>query len=104
MPLHLPFNFPYLFGPRYKNYNTMSNLIHTANNSNITNTQFENKKEDSNENNETSSIESSDYFFEIFGLKLYYDDIIIISLLFFLYTEGVKDQELFICLILLLLT
>ncbi len=37
------------------------------------------------------------------GIELYSDDILIISLLFFLYTEGVKDEWLFICLILLLL-
>ena len=46
----------------------------------------------------------SEPFFEILGLKLYYDDILIICILFFLYSEGVKDDELFISLILLLLT
>lgn len=46
----------------------------------------------------------NDYFFEIFGLKLYFDDILLICLIFFLYEEGVKDQELFISLILLLLS
>lgn len=40
---------------------------------------------------------------EIWGIKLYSDDILIMGLLFFLYTEGVKDEMLFICLILLLL-
>jgi len=43
-------------------------------------------------------------FFEIMGIKLYLDDIIIIGLLFFLYNEGVKDQFLFISLILLLMS
>jgi len=42
--------------------------------------------------------------FEIFGIKLYYDDILLICLLFFLYNEGVQDQYLFISLILLLLS
>lgn len=42
--------------------------------------------------------------FEIFGIKLYFDDILLICLIFFLYNEGVKDQYLFISLILLLLT
>ena len=42
--------------------------------------------------------------FEIFGLKLYFDDILLICLIFFLYNEGVKDQYLFISLILLLLS
>ena len=41
---------------------------------------------------------------EIMGLKLYLDDIIIIGILFFLYNEGVKDDILFISLILLLLS
>ena len=43
-------------------------------------------------------------FFEIFGIRLYFDDILLICLLFFLYNEGVKDKLLFISLILLLLT
>jgi hypothetical protein len=43
-------------------------------------------------------------YFEIFGIKLYLDDIIIISLLFFLYSEGTEDPMLFISLILLLLS
>lgn len=46
----------------------------------------------------------SKVLFEIFGIKLYYDDILLISLIFFLYKEGVKDQYLFISLILLLLS
>ena len=41
---------------------------------------------------------------EIFGLKLYLDDLIILALLYFLYAEDVKDDMLFISLILLLLS
>lgn len=41
---------------------------------------------------------------EILGIKLYLDDLIILGLLFILYTEEVKDEMLFISLILLLLT
>ena len=41
--------------------------------------------------------------FEIFGINLYLDDIIILGLLFFLYKENVQDQMLFIILILLLI-
>ncbi len=47
---------------------------------------------------------SSEPIFEIFGIKLFFDDILLISLIFFLYSEGVKDQSLFISLILLLLS
>ena len=56
-------------------------------------------------NNSKSDVDSnSNYFFELFGLKLYFDDVLLICLIFFLYQEGVKDDELFISLILLLLS
>lgn len=42
--------------------------------------------------------------FEILGIELYLDDIIILGLLFFLYQEGVQDEMLYISLILLLLS
>ena len=42
--------------------------------------------------------------FEFSGLKLYLDDLIILSLLFFLYKEEVHDDMLFILLILLLIS
>lgn len=41
---------------------------------------------------------------EIVGIQLYLDDLIILGLLFFLYQEGVKDEILFISLVLLLLS
>ncbi len=47
---------------------------------------------------------NKDDCFEIFGIKLHFDDILLICLLFFLYNEGVNDQLLFISLILLLLS
>ena len=98
MPFRLPFNFPYLLGPHY--------YRNTYNTSHINNTQFstsKKQKEDSIDKDIPRSDESSE-FFEIFGLKLYFDDILIICILYFLYTEGVQDQELFLCLILLLLS
>ncbi len=42
--------------------------------------------------------------FEVLGISLYLDDIIIIGLLFFLYQEGVQDEMLYIVLIMLLLS
>lgn len=42
--------------------------------------------------------------FNILGLKLRFDDILLVCLIIFLYNEGVQDQFLFIALILLLLT
>lgn len=53
----------------------------------------------------TDNIEyNSTECFEIFGLKLHFDDLLIIALLFFLYQEDVKDTYLYIALILLLLS
>lgn len=49
-------------------------------------------------------VSTDEQVFEIFGLKLFFDDILLICILFFLYNEGVKDQGLFIALILLLLS
>lgn len=88
-----PYHYGYKF---YPNFNYSSDV---------------NSKKDLNEK-ETETIEllnqntddENSVVFEIFGLKLHYDDILIICLLFFLYNEGVNDQYLFIALILLLLT
>ena len=41
-------------------------------------------------------------WFDLFGIKLYFDDVLILSLLFFLYKEEVKDEGLFLALVLLL--
>lgn len=46
----------------------------------------------------------NEFYFDIFGIRLYYDDILLISLIFFLYSEGVEDSSIFIALILLLLS
>mgnify|MGYP000117508764 CR=1 FL=1 len=48
--------------------------------------------------------EEDESYFDLFGLKLYNDDLLLIGLIFFLYKEDVKDQYLFIALILLLLS
>lgn len=103
MPFQSPFNFPYFFRPNYRH---SYSLPYTKNKSheNVSFSPKETKTEDSNSKHNNCSEESSDYFFEIFGLKLYFDDILIMCLLFFLYTEGIQDQELFLCLILLLLS
>ena len=63
----------------------------------VCNEPINSKKNDSHTNYDN-------YFFEIFGLKLFFDDVLLICIIFFLYQEGVKDNELFISLILLLLT
>ena len=96
MPFYPPFNLPFF----YNNYKYPHNPINQSNSSNLK------LKPEKKEHKEKASElnEASEAFFEIFGLKLYFDDILIMCILFFLYTEKVKDEELFICLILLLLT
>ena len=58
------------------------------------NTEQKNKSNNNNDN----------YLFDLFGLKLYTDDVLLVSLIYFLYSEEVKDESLFIVLILLLLS
>lgn len=41
---------------------------------------------------------------DLFGIKLFFDDVLILSLLFFLYKEEVKDESLFLALVLLLIS
>lgn len=69
---------------------------------NISNAYVNNFKNDENSKNPPKS--NSDKVFEIFGIKLFFDDILLISLIFFLYNEGVQDKSLFIVLILILLS
>ena len=78
----------------HKKYN--NNLIHEKKEINIEKkTQINEKIKEEPESRE---------FFEVFGIQLYFDDMLLICLIFFLYNEGVKDQYLFISLILLLLS
>ena len=62
------------------------------------------KNVEKKENCSSKSSKKEEPFFEIFGLSLYFDDILLVCLIFFLYQEGVKDEGLFLALILLLLT
>lgn len=68
---------------------------------------YDNHIKDDNCNNITEDTASSpnmyEQYFEIFGMKLYFDDLLILALIFFLYKEDVKDSSLFIILFLLLL-
>lgn len=47
---------------------------------------------------------SNEVLFEIFGLKIYFDDLLLVCILLFLYQEGIQDEYLYIALILLLLS
>lgn len=112
MPIfHYPFFYNHNYRPRYTNYTKRSTIgSYTSYSNNSTNNSQSGAEEskiidsipDNKKNNSNSNTD--DYFFELFGLKLYFDDILLISLIFFLYKEGVQDDELFISLILLLLS
>ena len=106
---------PFYFGfpPSRKPYSNYPHHIYSShfqcnlNNSNFSScNNTNNSNNDFNDNFEQNKNISNGFeeFFEIFGLKLYFDDLLIIALLFFLYNEDVKDTYLYIALILLLLS
>ena len=90
-------NFPYnnLFYFR-NNYNRMKHF-----NRNLSKSENHINKEE-NQKREQAYDETVPFIFEIMGLKIYLDDLIIFSVLFFLYKEDVKDNLLYILLFLLL--
>lgn len=99
------FGYPYKY-PYYRYYNKYSNIKDTSNN---TQSQNEEKKDSITNSNEISNTintrsysDSDQAIFEILGIKLYLDDLIIIGLLFFLYQQNVNDETLYIILFLLL--
>ena len=53
---------------------------------------------------EKAKQQESSPLFSFFGINLYYDDVLILCILFFLYNEKVNDPYLFFTLVLLLLT
>ena len=57
-----------------------------------------------NDKSHSKPSKKDDYWLDVFGIKLYYDDVLILSLLFFLYKEEVKDEWLFLALVLLLIS
>lgn len=90
---------------RYTPYGGSSSFKNHGANYKQSNCNFVAKNDVTQKSAEKSLPVSSDMpLFEIFGIKLYFDDILLICLIFFLYTEGVQDQYLFIALILLLLS
>ena len=101
MFIYPPFNFPFFYNNyKHSQNNSITNNYNHLNKTNLEYFTSKNKyKEKAPELNEAPEA-----FFEIFGLKLYFDDILIICIIFFLYSENVQNQELFICLILLLLS
>ena len=77
-------------------------------NSSFGNSSFGNLHFDENSASKEPEVNNDVHFydecFEILGLKLHFDDFLIMCILFFLYQEEVKDSYLYIALILLLLS
>ena len=104
------------FSNSYDNKNVNSSLATINNNNislssdthNIVNSDSEKKEtkkiSEDNTSNSRGIFSSEQFFFDLFGFRLYFDDILIMGLLFFLFVEGVDDEMLYIALILLLLS
>ena len=84
---------PYQRPDFYNNYNTN---IPSKTNSNFSN--------EYNPTNKKKPNSDDPVWLDLFGIKLYFDDVLILSLLFFLYKEEVKDEGLFLALVLLLIS
>lgn len=104
------FRFPYYGYPYnyYKYYNHYNNLNQQIAKSEIDNSEkkesITNSEPISNTNNSKRSSNSDQAIFEIMGIKLYLDDLIILGVLYFLYEQNVKDEILYIILFLLLIS
>lgn len=96
--------FPRFYRPPYVYYKNYQYQEHKYDHHKTAKNYTEKNKPDESKCNSSDSIYYDKPIFELFGIKLFFDDILIISLIFFLYNEGVKDQSLFISLILLLLS
>ena len=88
----------YNFPPPYSNY--YKNSICKPKKINTTKADF---KKDSENTTKPSKDTDSSACINILGIKLYVDDLIILFIIFILYKEKIKDNELIICLLLLLL-
>ena len=92
-----------------KHYSSYHGNNHNLNNySYFNNSSKSNNLIDDIKNNPIESLgdrcEKNDtILFEVFGINIYFDDLLIICILFFLYQEGIQDQYLFLSLIMLLL-
>ena len=107
------FNFPfynYPYNYSYYRYYNRYNANNTLNTNKTKKEQTEKSEKDSITDSKRISnttfsktySDSDQAIFEIFGIKLYLDDLISIGLLFFLYQQNVNDEMLYMILFLLL--
>ena len=104
------YSFPFNKFPYYKNFYGRPHYSNIDNSTSFKEKEIEknsttNNNDSSTINNNSRSCHNSDSpFINILGINLYSDDILILCILLSLYLEGVRDEMLFISLILLLLT
>lgn len=96
-----PYQYPYYnrYYNNYKYYNSNINKNNNDDNDTDTDKEIEESSVQARDNNNCDKP-----ILNFMGIKLFLDDIIILGILFLLYTEEVKDEMLFIALILLLLS
>ena len=82
---------------------TINNTNTSSSNANVIISENEENKRSFKAKNKSNKY-PDDYLFDLFGLKIYSDDVLLVSLIYFLYSENVKDDGLFLVLILLLLS
>ena len=89
----------------YTNTNNFQNIPYSKTSQNNHGTLKEESTDSENRNTPPlfPFIDTNEVVFEIFGVKIYFDDLLLILILLFLYQEGIQDEYLFISLILLLL-
>jgi len=99
---------PYTPSNFSNNFSGNFNSNSSFGNSSFGNSSFGNLHFDENSASKEPEVNNDVHFydecFEILGLKLHFDDLLIMCILFFLYQEEVKDSYLYIALILLLLS
>ena len=110
-PPHMNFPFPFYKQHSYNmrqtpNMPESNYMIRPVSsyNSNPAKTNYDEKANRNYEQKNKSNKYNEDYLFDLFGLKIYSDDVLLVSLIYFLYSEDVKDDGLFMVLMLLLLS
>lgn len=98
-PYYRPYNYSYSQSQIPNNQNNQNNI---TKNNDSTNCKI-NKKDDDEHNRNLKDFKDV-VWLDLFGIKLYFDDVLILSLLFFLYKEEVKDEGLFLALVMLLIS
>ena len=115
MPRFTYMNYPFHF---YRNYSRIPPHFPSVQANNFSKdiiNSFEKSSKNSNHVNDNrilrnfeqknkSNKNTDEYLFDLFGLKIYSDDVLLVSLIYFLYSENVKDDGLFLVLVLLLLS